>query len=143
MKCNPFEFRDEESFFEAFLHELEKAEGLMEEMQVIGQEERSRIMRKGSVAEEDGLDLSGKIRKILTAIENEDEVEKSKIAKVFKEKTGLLTLGIKKGTLNKLLKGQNKSGMSFQISLTSKGVRSQVYEIFKHIKYLIPNTSKE
>ena len=75
MKCNPFKFRDEESFFEAFLHKLEKAEGLMEEMQVIGQEERSRIMRKGSVAEEDGLDLSGKIRKILTAIENEDEVE--------------------------------------------------------------------
>ena len=112
LKCNPFKFRDEESFFEAFLHELEKAEGLMEEMQVIGQEERSRIMRKGSVAEEDGLDLSGKIRKILTAIENEDEVEKSKIAKVFKEKTGLLTLGIKKGTLNKLLKGQNKPGIS-------------------------------
>ena len=51
-------FRDEDNFFEAFVHELEKVDGLMEEMQTLSQEERSRITRRTSVAEDD-LDVNG------------------------------------------------------------------------------------
>ena len=83
--------RDEDSFFEAFVHELEKVDGLMEEIQMLSQAERNRITRKNSVAEDD-LDVNEKVERVLDALQGKDELEKSKVAKVYKEKSGLLTL---------------------------------------------------
>ena len=84
----------------------------MEEIQSLSQAERSRITRKKSVAEDD-LDVNGKVERVLDALQDEDELEKSKVAKVFKEKSNLLTLGIKKTTLKKVLTRQSKADMSF------------------------------
>ena len=57
----------------------------MEEMQTLSQEERSRITRRTSVAEDD-LDVNGKVQTVLNALQGEDELQKSKVAKVFTRK---------------------------------------------------------
>ena len=115
-------FRDEDNFFEAFVHELEKVDGLMEEMQTLSQEERSRITRRTSVAEDD-LDVNGKVQTVLNALQGEDELQKSKVAKVFKEKSRLLTMGIKRTTLGELLKEQGKTNMNFPRRLGFKAMQ--------------------
>ena len=113
--------RDEDSFFEAFVHELEKVDGLMEEIQMLSQAERNRITRKNSVAEDD-LDLNEKVERVLDALQGKDELEKSKVAKVYKEKSGLLTLGVKKTTLKKVLLGQSKTDMTFPRAMGFKAM---------------------
>ena len=84
--------------------------------------EKTRITRKTSIAEDD-LDVNGKVERVLNALQGEDELEKSKIAKIFLEKSKRLTLGIKKPTLEKLLLGQNKSNMSFPRAMGFKATQ--------------------
>ena len=86
----------------------------MEEIQTMSQAEKNRIVRKKRVVAVDNMDVNGKVRQVLEALSEADELEKSKIAKVFKKpRTGILSLGIRKHTLNEYLKGQNKSDMDF------------------------------
>lgn len=108
-----FLIRDENSFFDLFVNELDKVEALMEELQNLSQAERKRIVRKKPVAVvENNLDVNETVQQIVEALSEEDEVEKSKVAKVFQAKvTKFLSLGIRKPTLTELLKGKNKPDM--------------------------------
>ena len=93
----------------------------MDEIQMLSEAERSRITRKKSVAEDD-LDVNGKVERVLDALQDEDELEKSKVAKIYKEKSGLLTLGIKKTTLKKVLTRQSKTDMTFPRAMGFKAM---------------------
>ena len=108
-----FLIRDENSFFDLFVHELDKVEALMEELQNLSEAERNRIVRKKPVLD-NNLDVNEKVQQVVQALSEEDELTKSKIAKVYqKPRTKLLSLGIRKHTLNEFLEGQNKLTMDF------------------------------
>ena len=60
---------------------------------------------------QNNLEVNDAVQQVLS---EEDEVERSKIAKVYQAKgTTFLSLGIRKPLLNELLKGQNKPDMEF------------------------------
>ena len=55
-----FLIRDENSFFDLFVHELDKVEALMDELQSLSEAERNRIVRRKPVVE-NNLDANEKI----------------------------------------------------------------------------------
>ena len=88
----------------------------MEELQSLSQAERKRIVRKKPVVVvQNNFYVNDTVQQVLQVLSEEDEVEKSKIAKVYQAKgTKYLSLGIRKLPLNELLKGQKKPEMNFR-----------------------------
>ena len=109
-------FRDEEFFFDLVVQELDKVEELLQEMQVMTEEEKRRVTRKTPISEDDE-SIDEKVDRVLNAVKEENNLEKSKIIKIFKEKSGVLTLGIRKPTLKNILSQQRKEMINFPNSL--------------------------
>ena len=78
--------KDENSFFDLFVHELNKVEALMEELQTLSQAERKRIVRKKPVVVENNLDVNKIVQQVVQALSDEDEVEKARLQKFSKPK---------------------------------------------------------
>ena len=76
---------------------------LLEEMQSMTAEEKRRITRKQSVPEEDDLTTDDRVEKVLDLFANESAVEKSKVAKIFKQKNNAVTLAIRKNPIKQKL----------------------------------------
>ena len=109
-------FRDKEFFFDLVVQELDKVKELLQEMQVMREEEKRRVTRKSSISEDDE-SIDEKVVRVLNAVKEQNNLEKSKIIKIFKEKSGVLTLGIRKPNLKNLLSQQVKEIINLPNSL--------------------------
>ena len=95
-------FRDQDFVFDLVVQELDKVDELMEEMQTLTEEERRKVTRKPSVVDDD-LTTSQRIEKVLDVLANETPLEKSKCAKIFREKNHITTFAVRKGPIKQKL----------------------------------------
>ena len=96
-------FKDENSFVEGLVKELDKTDAIEERMGVLRERPES-----GKTEEVVTGDINNAVIKLLELFKDDNDIETTKVLKVFQEKDGRLSLGISHTRLHQKLKKENK-----------------------------------
>lgn len=105
-------FKSENAFFEAVIAEMDRSDEVEE---LFKAEEVPRVnRRKKSVKDEREVSLDDGVEELCKLFENDTAVEKSKVVKIFEEKSKVLTLAVRMPILKKRMENEGRTMIKFK-----------------------------